>query len=148
MSTFTMFALVAEGDVFHVMAMADDHPTAIKWTAALRSGIKFINATEYASVKTGFLYSEGNFYATDDESLLLPLEKEKVEPETLTRYAGVVDKEIIGFYSMDSNEMPVDIINLTVAGLESDPEVVEFPQELGVEVGWTWDGETFKAPGA
>ena len=67
----------------------------------------------------------------------------------LHRYAFVAEGDVFLVWSFDahSGELPVERMEMIIAGMSSGPKIVEIPAEAGdVESGWTLDGDQFQPP--
>lgn len=144
-----IFALVVEGEVFHVLNLgADSHPTKDRWAAALASDPIFVAVHEYAPVNQGYLYKDGQFFEPGDESFSSPLEKEPhkvLQGNGGVRYAVIVDNEVAGIITIPKDEFHPIKYGMFEAGLASNPSVVQTTNR-DVNDGWTWDGKEFHQP--
>ena len=141
-----MFALVADGDVFDTLGLPEDNPTGIKWSAGLRSGLIFKKTIEYSQLRSGCLFDGENFYDPEDLEMRTPLPKSPIDNPDVIKYAGIVGNEVIGFYTLDKTIMSEDFISMVCAGLESNPDIIEFDSSLNVQPGWIWNGTQFLSP--
>lgn len=144
------FALVVEDDVFHKLIMDEDHPIGAKWSAALLSGVKFIKINDFAQVKPGFLYNNGNFYDREDLEMLNPILGETSDDPNRNQYAGVIDNDVIGIMTTLKNEMSDANFEMIDAGMQSDPLIVEYtdhPEKNLIGAGWKFNGIEFIKPG-
>jgi hypothetical protein len=55
-------------------------------------------------------------------------------------FAFVINGEVIGTLTISNTNVEYD---RWCAGLSSNPTIVEYPEDLQVQNGWTWDGESF-----
>lgn len=131
------FALVADTDVFHIFRLSEEHPAAVKWTAALRSGVELVDVSNYGveDLEENMSYVDSMFYSAPD----VPIEPSG--PSGLCRYAGVIEGKIMGFITFMLDEMPEWESTMVKAGLATDFQVVEAPDNVGIM--WTWDGTEF-----
>ena len=138
------FAFVADGDVFYTIYLDPKHEVAAKWIAAGRSGVSMISTPDYGNIPTGSILKNGNFYNPSDSNFKNPLPKEEPYPG-LYRYTGIIDNEVVGMITFVEFEMGIEMMQMIAAGMSSNPQLVEIPDELMAEVniGWTYDGTTF-----
>jgi hypothetical protein len=60
---------------------------------------------------------------------------------TIKRFAGIVGTDIFTITTIDS-EYP-GLGERLLAGFSSDPKFVEIPDDLNVNIAWTWNGTEF-----
>lgn len=143
------FALMSGLDVFNVINTNEEIDVGMKWTAALRSGVQFINLHGFDSVGIGHKYLNNKFYDPEDENLENPIEFNESQPYDeidFFRVAGVMENTVIGHLTYTLDSFPaVEEFLAAKYGFISDPYVIEIHQdEIGLM--WTWDGEKFIPP--
>lgn len=64
---------------------------------------------------------------------------------TIKKFAGIVDGDIFTIVSIDPEFEGQDgqAGARVIAGLNSNPIFVEVPEELDVNINWTWNGTEF-----
>ena len=143
------YAAVVEGDVFYILDMDDDNQIGAKWSAALDSGLIFINVNNYPQVKPGFLYKDGLFYMPDDLNMENPLSEIIPENDTKNQFAGIVENDVIGLMTFQKSEMIPVVYEMIDTGFRSNPTIVNFTNfenKNEILAGWTWDGTNFHPP--
>lgn len=138
------FAFVSEGDVFYTTSFDDSVLAFGKWIALFSSSPEIINVNDYPDVNKTYFYKDGNFYAPDDVEFTTPVNKGESLPTGFARYAVVADNDVVGILTYIKEEMDSEEFERSIAGLDSSPTVV--PCDSDVDLGWTWDGESFKSP--
>lgn len=138
------FAFVADGDVFYSLYLDPQHDVAAKWIAAGRSGVRMIPTPDYGYVPTGAILQDGKFYEPSDKNFKKPLPTEDPYPG-LYRYTGLIGNEVVGMITFVEYEIGIEMMQMIAAGMSSDPQLVEIPDELmsEVNVGWKYDGTKF-----
>lgn len=142
---FVRFALLVDNEVFNVMSFDEEHPVAEKWIAALRSNVVLVDTAGYSKVRKGYLYSDGNFFGPEDETMEFPLSRTEPDYEETIVFAGVIDNEVIGLMSFVAEETEPELYEITKAGMLSNPSYAEIPDD--VSYGWKLVDGTFVAPG-
>lgn len=64
------------------------------------------------------------------------------------KFAFIADGDVFGVFSLDErnpNDLQ-DVEKRVIAGLLSDPKVVQIPLDSQVTSGWTWNGQEFQPP--
>lgn len=143
--SFINFALVAENEVFYVFNFNEDHPVAEKWIAAMRSGVSLVGINEYAKIRKGYLYSDGEFYGPEDVGFTSPIAKQDPDYSVSLLFAGILDNEVIGLLTFVKDELPSGYYELIHAAMSSNPTYHEVNEN--VQAGWMFNGTTFEAPG-
>jgi len=133
------FALIAEGDVFHIINMPDNIPIYERWWAGLMSDPIFVNCTEYSEVGVGSYWDGSNFYPQGDIERNSPIQKSSIEG--YERFACVVENDVFGMITYDKTDSNYQMF---LSGISSNPIVVECTDVVGILPFWTWDGNEFK----
>lgn len=64
---------------------------------------------------------------------------------TIHRFAFIADGDVFSLFMVDSERAPEDSGRI-IAGMQSNPIVVEIGDDTPVNVGWTYDGKQFHGP--
>ena len=143
------FAIMSGLDVFNVINTNEEIEAAMKWTAALRSGVQFVNLHGFDSVGIGHRYLDNKFYEPDDENLENPVDFNESQPYDeidFFRIGGVMENTVIGHITYASDSFPaIEEFLAAKYGFISDPYVIEIHQDQ-IGLMWTWDGEKFIPP--
>lgn len=134
MKVLKEFALVSEGSVFgKIMIQKLQFPEDCENFSKSPQIIRVPDGIEY--VHKGWFYNGTNFTAPEDFTLL-----EKEEDSGDIGYALVVDGSVVGsIYPSSDTELGERLL----AGLSSNPILIEVPDSEYVFVGDIWDGEKF-----
>lgn len=144
------YALIVDNDVFHTMRFDDEHPTAAKWIAALDTGLTFINIKDYFSVRPGFHFDGLNFYLPEDSKMITPIEKDINSDIKISKYAGLVNNEVIGIFTAELDETQPFLYEMIIAGMASNPIIVDCTNDsrsTEITYGWTYIDNKFNEPG-
>jgi hypothetical protein len=138
------FAFVVDTTVFHTVYMDEKNETAFKWIHALRSDPIFVNVNDCPFVAVWWKFKDGYFYEPSDTEYLTKYEKQIKDPLNKNlRFAGIVEGEVFGFVSFESEHNSDEMLEMLNAGFQSNPKIVEYSSSDTVRIGYTWDGESF-----
>lgn len=63
------------------------------------------------------------------------------------QFAVVVDGDVVTVLAVDTDgHDPEGSAHRIIAGLSSDPKIIDITGTEGIDYGWTWDGEIFLPP--
>ena len=139
------FAFVIENDVFHVAYMDEDnHPTAERWAAGLRSNPTFVNVDDYPFVGVGWKFKNKKFYDQEDIEYTEKYDKEiKDSSNKSLVFVGIVGEEIFGRISFPSSDFSDKMLEMIDVAMNSNVKIIEYPHEDIVKIGYKWNGENF-----
>jgi hypothetical protein len=138
------FAFVVEGEVFHTAYMDENHETALKWAHALRSDPIFVNIDDYPFVGVWWKFKDGKFYEPLDLEYTIEHEKQIKDPSNKNlRFAGIIDNEVFGLMSFESEYFSDEFLNMINAAMQSNFKIIEYSRNDEVKIGYKLDGENF-----
>lgn len=67
---------------------------------------------------------------------------------TMKKFAFVVGEDVFAVFKIDRDEPDVipEKADIIIAGMSSDPKVIEVSEIEGIDAGWTFDGISFNSP--
>jgi hypothetical protein len=138
-------AFLVDGEVFWVLDV-DSLPFQQRYADGLMNNPSFIDATEYPGVVPFSAYKDGTFYVSK-EDLDKPIEKGDpllAEDGTVVKKLALVsDEKVFGVMWFGANAPGHEA---RLAGLMSNPTIMDITEQDEVEAGWVWDGESFNPP--
>jgi hypothetical protein len=102
----------------------------------------FIKSNLYPQLCFNSTWDGNNFYLPNSEDPILPTETDEMNGNI--KFAGIVNETVFGIITFDVESFSSQHIEMLDAAMQSDPFVVEIPQGLSVDIGWTYDGNIFK----
>jgi len=116
------YAFIVGSDVFHTIFLSDTVTIGQRWIDGMSSNPYFIKSNL--------------------EDPILPTETDEMSGNI--KFAGIVNETVFGIITFDVESFSPQHIEMLDAAMQSDPFVVEIPQGLSVDIGWTYDGNIFK----
>lgn len=138
---------IASGEVFYILDLVD-FPMKERYETGLLNNPIFVDASSVEDISIGSLYDGEFFYDAEDVQKTNPLPSDSPVEEAgdggvVVKIVGISDEKVFMIARMADN---FEGNPMKIAGLLSNPSVVDLTNFDNVEVGWTWDGESFNPP--
>ena len=136
------YAFITGTDVFHTIFLSDTVTIGQRWIDGMSSNPYFIKSNLYPQLCFNSTWDGNNFYLPNSEDPISPTGTDEVGGNI--KFAGIVNDTVFGIITFDVESFSSQHIEMLDAAMQSDPFVVEIPQGLSVDAGWTYDGNMFK----
>lgn len=136
------YAFITGSDVFHTIVLSDSVTVGQRWINGMDSNPQFIRCNMYPSLCVGAIWDGNSFYLPDSEEPIVPTETDTMGGNI--KYAGIVDNTVFGMITFDIESFSSQYIEMLDAAMQSSPYVIEIPEGLNVDTGWTYDGFSFQ----
>lgn len=138
------YAFITGSDVFHTIVLSDTVTIGQRWIDGMDSNPQFIKSNLYPQLCFGSTWDGNNFYLPESEDPIIPTETDTMGGNI--KFAGIVDNTVFGMITFDVESFSSEYIEMLDAAMQSDPYVIEIPNDLPVDTGWTYDGNSFQQP--
>lgn len=138
------YAFITGSDIFHTIILSDSVTVGQRWINGMDSNPQFIRCNMYPSLCVGATWDGSNFYLPGSQDPIIPTEADTMGGNI--KYAGIVDNTVFGMITFDIESFSSQYIEMLDAAMQSEPFVVEIPNGLNVDIGWTYDGISFQQP--
>ena len=139
------YAFVVESDVFHTISLNNSLSIGQRWMNGLESSPIFIKTNLFPQVCAGTTWDGEYFYLENDPGASLnPSTNDTLDGGI--KYSGIVNGIVFGSISFLPEDFSIEMIEMLDAAMQSSPVIIEIPENVPVDIGWTWDGNTFNPP--
>lgn len=136
---------VTSDEIFYVLDLSI-FPFKQRYEQGLLNNPIFVDGSNFSSATIGSPYENGAFYGDTDLLKENPLSEQPFGFDGDDRPVsifGIAEGKVFMMVHMESSSLESQGI---IAGLLSNPIIVDISDHPEVDVGWTWNGQSFNPP--